>query len=67
MTKFSQEKLNAFANLLAVVNDDMETSTEKSNIASVSLGEGGFMSHDDEDVETVTSHKVWMYVLMNTF
>ena len=67
VTKFSQEKLNAFANLLAVVNDDMETSTEKSNIASVSLGEGGFMSHDDENVETVTSHKVWMDVLMNTF
>ena len=56
--KFSQDKHNAFANLLAVVNDIPETSTEKINIGSVSLGEGGFMSHSDMDVDTVTSHKV---------
>ena len=59
VTKFSQEKLNAFANLLAVAHDDVQTSTEKSSIGSVSLGEGGFMAHTDADtVETVTSHKV---------
>ena len=59
VTKFSQEKLNAFANLLAVAHDDVQTSTEKSSIGSVSLGEGGVMAHTDADsVETVTSHKV---------
>ena len=59
VTKFSQEKLNAFANLLAVAHDDVQTSTEKSSIGSVSLGEGGFMAHTDAgSVETVTSHKV---------
>ena len=56
VTSFSQEKLNAFANLLAVVNDDVDTTT-KSSIASVSMGEGGFMAPVfDNDVETVTSN-----------
>ena len=54
----TKDKINAFANLLAVVNDTPETSTEAINIGSVSLGEGGFMSHNDMDVDTVTSHRV---------
>ena len=40
--------------------DKVQTSTEKSSIGSVSLGEGGFMSHTadlSDNVETVTSHK----------
>ena len=53
--------MNAFANLLAVAHEDkVQTSTEKSSIGSVSLGEGGFMSHTadlSDNVETVTSHK----------
>ena len=57
VTSFSQEKLNAFANLLAVVNDDAETTTIKSAIGSVSMGEGGFVSRGFENsIETVTSN-----------
>ena len=57
---FSQEKINAFANLLAVVNDVEESSSPVPSIGSVSLGEGGMVAHDmdDDDVEAVTSRRV---------
>jgi len=64
VTSFSQEKLNAFANLLAVVTDEIETTTVKpapvqASIGSISLGEGGLMSPGlDNKVETVTSNQV---------
>ena len=56
---FSQEKINAFANLLAVVNN-VEESSPVPSIGSVSLGEGGMVAHDvdDDDVEAVTSRRV---------
>ena len=57
---FSQEKINAFANLLAVVNNVEESSSPVPSIGSVSLGEGGMVAHDmdDDDVEAVTSRRV---------